>query len=82
MEDYINHPSHYNSGGIECFDVILASQGIVATMDYCICNAQKYIFRHKEKGGTDDISKARWYINKWLELREECTDDEFKRYLA
>ena len=82
MEDLVNHPGHYMAGNIECFDVILESQGIVATMHYCMCNAMKYIFRHKKKGGSQDIEKAQWYINQWLELREECTDEEWKRYLA
>lgn len=82
MEDLVNHPSHYETGNIECFDVILETQGIVAAMQFSICNAMKYIYRHKEKGGSQDIEKANWYINKWLELKEQCTDVEYKRYLA
>lgn len=82
MDDLINHPSHYETGTIECFDVIVETQGIVAAMQFCICNAMKYIYRHKRKGGFQDIEKANWYLNKWLELKGKCTAEEYKQYLA
>lgn len=68
MEDIVNHPSHYETGTIECFDAIVESQGIEAAMDFCICNAFKYIYRHRRKNGIEDIKKAKWYIDKYLEL--------------
>lgn len=80
MEDVVNHPSHYETGKIECFDVILESQGYFAAMDFCICNAMKYIYRHRRKHGREDIKKAKWYIDKWLELSEKCKDDDFEPY--
>lgn len=70
MSDPVNSPSHYISNGIECFDVIVASQGEEAAMNYCIGNAMKYVFRHNDKNGIEDIKKARWYINKYIELFE------------
>ena len=74
-EDVVNHPSHYETGNIECFDVILETQGWLAAMDFCICNALKYIYRHRNKEGRRDIEKAQWYINKWLWLAEEHKDE-------
>ena len=39
-----------------------------AVLDFCICNAFKYLFRWKNKNGVEDITKANWYLNKYLEL--------------
>lgn len=69
--DMINHPSHYTTGGIECIDAMIASQGVEAVTAYCTCNAFKYIWRHKHKNGSEDLRKARWYITKALALMEE-----------
>jgi hypothetical protein len=55
---------------MECIDVIIATQGIQAAQDFCICNALKYIFRHRMKNGLEDVQKAQWCINKYLELEE------------
>lgn len=68
--DPVNHPSHYTKGGFECIDAMIASQGIEAVKDFCVCNAFKYVFRHREKNHVEDIKKAKWYLNKYLELCE------------
>lgn len=70
VHDNVNHPEHYELGAVECIDVIIATQGIQAAQDFCICNALKYIFRHRMKNGVEDVQKAQWYINKYLELEE------------
>lgn len=70
VHDNVNHPEHYELAGMECIDVIIATQGIQAAQDFCICNALKYIFRHRMKNGLEDVQKAQWYINKYLELEE------------
>jgi trimethylamine:corrinoid methyltransferase-like protein len=66
--DSVNHPSHYETNGVECIVAMEAAQGADAVQDFCICNAFKYIWRHKHKNGAEDIKKAVWYLNKWLEL--------------
>ena len=38
------------------------------TKDFCLCNALKYIYRHRRKNGLEDIQKAIWYLNKAVEL--------------
>ena len=69
MSDNINHPAHYNVGGIECIDVIESAMGQQGAQAFCIGNAIKYIYRHRYKGSArEDIEKAIWYLNKWLEL--------------
>ena len=76
--DNVNHPSHYETNGIECIDAMVASQGAECVMNYCLCNAFKYIWRCQHKGKrVEDIQKAVWYLNKWQELAEkEAMNDE------
>lgn len=66
--DNVNHPSHYETGKFECIDVMVETQGVEAVKAFCLCNAFKYIYRHNGKNGVEDIKKAQWYINKYLEL--------------
>lgn len=71
MADNVNHPAHYESGQFECIDVMLETQGAEAVKDFCICNAFKYLYRHRRKNGSEDIAKAKWYLDKYLEIGEE-----------
>ncbi|WP_432268751.1 DUF3310 domain-containing protein [Catenibacterium mitsuokai] len=68
--DCINHPSHYETGKYECIDVMEETQGVEAVKNFCICNAFKYLYRHSNKNGLEDIKKAQWYLNKYIELSE------------
>lgn len=69
--DNVNHPSHYETGKYQCIDVMEETQGTEAVKDFCICNAFKYIYRHCHKNGLEDVKKAVWYLNKYIELSEE-----------
>lgn len=69
--DNVNHPSHYETGNFECIDVMIETQGKEAVMDFCVCNAFKYIYRHNNKNGVEDIKKAKWYLDKYIELAEK-----------
>lgn len=69
--DNVNHPSHYETGNFECIDVMIETQGKEAVMDFCVCNAFKYIYRHNNKNGVEDIKKAKWYLDKYIELSEK-----------
>lgn len=68
--DAVNHPNHYAGGKFECIEVMLETQGKDAVKAFCICNAFKYLFRHEKKNGLEDIKKAAWYLNKYIELEE------------
>lgn len=70
VNDNVNHPSHYETGSFECIDVMLKTQGKEAVKNFCLCNAFKYIYRHNNKNGLEDIKKAKWYIDKYIELSE------------
>ena len=69
--DMVSHPPHYETGKFECIDAMVETQGAEAVKNFCICNAFKYIWRHNGKNGVEDIKKARWYIDKYLELEGE-----------
>lgn len=67
--DTINKPSHYADSKIECIDAMEAAFGIEPVMHFCLCNSFKYIFRSQKKNGVEDLKKAMWYENKYLELK-------------
>lgn len=67
--DPVNNPSHYTGGSVECIDAMIAAYGKEAVANFCMCNAFKYQWRFDKKNGTEDIKKAQWYQNKFLELK-------------
>lgn len=72
QKDMVNHPSHYNNGGIECIDGLAAAvTGLTGMEAFCTANAIKYLWRWKWKNGKEDLDKAIFYIN-WL---KEHLDD-------
>lgn len=66
--DTVNHPQHYTSGDIECIDAMESAYGLDAVMNFCKCNAFKYIWRFDKKNNDEDIEKSKWYLNKYREL--------------
>nr|DAM84022.1 MAG TPA: nucelotide kinase [Bacteriophage sp.] len=68
--DAVNHPQHYCTGKYECIDVMLEIFGIEAVKTFCLLNAFKYNYRSGRKNGLEDIQKAKWYIDKYIELSE------------
>lgn len=64
----VSHPSHYNQGGIECWDAMEAAYGKEAVKTFCKLNAFKYIWRAESKNGLEDINKAINYLTKFKEL--------------
>lgn len=71
MNDQVNHPQHYNSGGIECIDAMEAAFGKEEVASFCKLNAFKYIWRSTHKGKcAEDMEKAEWYIRKYNEITE------------
>lgn len=68
--DPVNHPAHYTSGGIECIDAIQAAFGAEVVKGFCLCNAFKYLWRHRNKNGVEDLKKACWYLNRLIREME------------
>jgi hypothetical protein len=68
FNDPVNHPKHYTShpSGVECIQ-------ITEHMNFCLGNAIKYIWRAGEKDHAkeiEDLQKARWYISREIERRQ------------
>jgi hypothetical protein len=70
-----DRPAHYTSGGIECIDAMQAAFGVEAVKDFCLCSAFKYLWRHRNKNGVEDLKKARWYLNRMIREMEVTDDD-------
>jgi hypothetical protein len=68
VQSKVNHPSHYNQGDIECIDAMLASAGTKAVKNFCHLSIVKYLWRFEHKNGLEDLEKAKWYMEKLIEL--------------
>jgi len=75
MTDLVNHPPHYNSSPakcecgrqIECIDV-------TRHLGFNDGNAVKYLWRWRQKGGVEDLKKARWYLDDLIKQMEQIYD--------
>lgn len=67
--DNINHPTHYNHGGIETLDYIKAKAPHYES--YAIGNIIKYVSRYQHKNGLEDLKKAQFYLNDLVEEMEK-----------
>lgn len=75
-KDNVNHPQHYNKGGIECFDVIKAFYGKEAFEGFCAGNMLKYAMRYKHKGqALDDLKKIRFYADELAKMYESTNKE-------
>lgn len=75
-KDNVNHPDHYCQGGVECIEALkAATSNLIGIEAVCTANAIKYLWRWKIKNGSEDLKKAKWYIEKLLEELEEVEDD-------
>lgn len=63
--DPVNSPVHYTAGGIECIDYLRNKLGAAGFEGFLRGNVIKYLTRYDQKGGVEDIRKARRYLD-WL----------------
>ncbi len=76
MTDKIN-PDHYKSQcSIECIEAMEIAFGDEGVLAFCLCNAFKYLWRCKYKGGYEDVLKAEWYVKHADDLYEQSFDTE------
>jgi hypothetical protein len=70
-------PSHYafDEGVIECIDYIESH-----AFDFVEGNVIKYVTRYQHKNGTEDLKKARWYLDRLIERSEKWDQDRHKRF--
>lgn len=65
--DVVNHPDHYNTGAFEVYDYIVDKLSPEELKGYIKGNVLKYVSRENYKGKTQDLRKAAWYLNRYLE---------------
>jgi hypothetical protein len=70
-KDTVNHPSHYNYGDIEVIDYCdqVCKQYPPELAPY-VFNAIKYLSRATQKGGQEDIGKAKYYVQRLFDKWE------------
>ena len=60
------NPNHYKTDdGIECIDALRAMLGRERFEGFLQGNVLKYVWRFKDKGGKEDLEKAKIYMQ-WL----------------
>ena len=65
-DDPVNHPKHYKKGNIETIDYLESFLGRQGFLDYCLGNVLKYVSRWRDKGGVEDLKKAKWYLDRTI----------------
>lgn len=65
----VEHPEHYNHG-MECIDEMVEVFGVGAVKNFCVLNIWKYRKRAMYKNKEEDMAKADWYMQKFVELGE------------
>jgi len=70
MKERVDHPDHYGgeNNPYEAIKIIEAWG-----LDFHLGNVVKYISRagKKSENVLEDMQKAKWYLDRWLEIRGE-----------
>ena len=69
--EMVNHPNHYQAGGLECIDVMEQLYGREAVESWIKLTIFKYACRADKKDGAQDIDKIRWYSDKLVQMLKE-----------
>ena len=72
--DMVNHPPHYNKYGVECIEALRSACG-EGFEYYLQGNILKYLWRYRYKNGTEDLKKARWYLDELIKEVEGYYDE-------
>ncbi len=67
--DPVEKPIHYAASSVECIDAIEAQMTPEEFRGYLKGNVVKYLWRERKKGGKESLKKARWYLNKLIDLQ-------------
>lgn len=68
--DSIN-PNHYIFGGIETIEYLKAKMTADEFRGFLKGNVLKYVSREAEKNGVEDLKKAKWYLDKLIEVKDD-----------
>jgi len=76
MEEPLARQAHYSREGIQPIDYILGSFPPDGVRGYFAGNIIKYLYRYRDKNGTEDLKKARVYLNWLIEWEEKVGGGE------
>lgn len=62
------HPKHYAYSKYECIDVLKDILGEEGFKEFCRGNVFKYLWRYNHKNGKEDLLKAKYYLEKLIEV--------------
>lgn len=68
---------HYKTKGLQPWDAIIEWK-----MGFLDGNALKYLVRFRDKGGVEDLMKARHYIDKLIEVETNEPDTTSKKPIS
>lgn len=68
---------HYKTKGLQPWDAIIEWK-----MGFLDGNALKYLVRFRDKGGVEDLMKARHYIDKLIEVETNEPDPKSKKPIS
>ncbi len=74
MNEAVNHPRHYKTGGKEVYQMMRDIWGTDLYIAFCEMNSFKYRMRAGKKPGQSmeqDMKKAEWYEAQAKRLRDE-----------
>jgi hypothetical protein len=68
MKEKVDHPDHYG-GDNNPYEAIKIIEAL--GLDFHLGNVVKYISRagKKSENVLEDMQKAKWYLDRWLEIR-------------
>ena len=62
------HPEHYTYSKYECINVLRDVLGEEGFKEFCRGNVFKYLWRYNHKNGKEDLLKAKYYLEKLIEV--------------
>ena len=74
--DNVHQPGHYTFGEIEVIDYIRDKLSPEAFEGFCIGNVLKYVSRYTHKNGSEDLEKAKVYLNWGAETVKKREDED------
>ena len=76
MKEEVKHPSRYNQGGIEFWDVEKAFFGMDSHIDHLVQSSLEYGVRFRRKNGAEDLRKGANLLNVAADLLDGKAETE------
>ena len=70
-KDIINNPTHYHQNGIDVIGFAGLQFSKEQLKGFHRINVLKYVTRYDRKNGVEDLEKAKYYIDRLIELEGE-----------